>query len=103
MKVLVSGPAGHVGNNVLRELLHRGHTVRALVRDDERALVNLSVERVRGDLRDASSLERAVEGMDAVVHTAAVVSLSPSGEPLMKEVNVLMVCFGNICRSPIAE
>lgn len=88
MKVLVSGPAGHVGNNVLRELVHRGHTVRALIREDERALGTLPVERIRGDLRDIPSLEHAVAGMDAVVHTAAYLSLSASGEPLMQEVNV---------------
>ena len=54
-------------------LAERGHTVRALVRDPERAasLRRDRVELVVGDLLEPSSLAAAVRGVDAVVHCAA--------------------------------
>lgn len=50
--------------------MERGHAVRALVRPTSQ-LRDLEVERVTGDLRDASSLERAVAGCGIVFHVAA--------------------------------
>src|SRR5262249_57955338 len=49
-----------------------GQRVRALVRDPASAKLPAGVEAVQGDLGDAESLARAVEGMDVVVHLAAV-------------------------------
>ena len=73
MTVLITGATGFVGSAVLRRLLHGGWTVRALVRQggDRRNLEGLSVEVVVGDLADRASLERAVEGCDALFHVAA--------------------------------
>jgi dihydroflavonol-4-reductase len=68
--VLVTGASGFVGWHVARVLVERGHTVRALVRPGSR-VTELEVEPVTGDLRDAASLERALEGCGAVFHVAA--------------------------------
>lgn len=67
---LVTGASGFIGWHVARVLLERGHRVRALVRASSR-VAELDVERVEGDLRDASSLERAVQGCGLVFHVAA--------------------------------
>jgi dihydroflavonol-4-reductase len=67
---LVTGASGFVGWHVARLLTERGHKVRALVRPDSR-VPDLEVERVTGDLRDAESLQRAVEGCGLVFHVAA--------------------------------
>lgn len=75
MRVAITGATGHVGANVVRELLAQGWQVRALVRDDVRALDGLAVERVRGDVRDAASLRPLVEGAEWVFHLAALISL----------------------------
>ena len=71
-----------------RELLARGHRVRALVRGDGRALDGLDVERVRGDLGDPTSLEHAFAGADVVVHAAAHISLLRTDLRLVEAVNV---------------
>jgi dihydroflavonol-4-reductase len=70
---LVTGATGFIGANVLRILLEKGLRVRVLARleSDLRNLDGLDAELVRGDLRDAESLERAVRGCDEVYHVAA--------------------------------
>jgi nucleoside-diphosphate-sugar epimerase len=70
-RILVTGGGGVVGGAVVRALLDRGATVRSLARGDHRALRACGVETVRGDLADLAVVERAVDGCDAVVHTAA--------------------------------
>lgn len=80
MKVLLTGGAGFIGQHVLRELLARGHAVRVL--DSLRADVHTGgwsppagAEFQQGDVRDVSAIDRAVAGVDAVLHLAAKVGL----------------------------
>lgn len=66
--VLVTGAAGDLGRHVVRELVERGHTVRALV---HRAASSApTVESHPGDLKTGEGLESAVRGVDAIVHCA---------------------------------
>ncbi len=64
--VLVTGATGQQGGAVARELLARGHKVKAMTRkpdgDNAKALAELGAEVVQGDLDDAASLERALDG-----------------------------------------
>jgi uncharacterized protein YbjT (DUF2867 family) len=71
--VLVVGGTGMLGSQVATELLKRGKPVRALVRSgsDASRLEAAGVEIARGDMLDAWSLLRAMEGVDAVVTSAA--------------------------------
>ena len=69
--ILVTGASGFVGRHVVASLLAAGKDVRALVRDTEKA-ASLGCELVRGDMTDAASLRRAVEGVAAVIHLVAV-------------------------------
>ncbi|MBK1665425.1 NAD-dependent dehydratase [Rhodospirillum rubrum] len=73
MTVLVTGASGFVGAAVVRALLARGQSVRALVRDTSprRNLEGLPLETVIGDLTDAASLRAAARGVDALYHVAA--------------------------------
>jgi dihydroflavonol-4-reductase len=73
MDALVTGGTGFIGANVVRELLAAGATVRVLARaaGDRRALADVKVEIVEGDLLDAASVRRAVTGVQAVYHVAA--------------------------------
>lgn len=69
---LVTGANGFLGSCLVRHLLARGYTVRALVRSGSDALANLGAEVVHGDLRMMESVEQAVKGVDVVFHAAAV-------------------------------
>ena len=73
MTTLVTGAAGFLGSHVARQLVARGDDVRVLVRasSSNRAISDLSLEYVTGDLRDAGSLERAMNGVQRVFHVAA--------------------------------
>jgi len=71
---LVTGATGFTGGHLARGLAARGHTVRAFVRDAERArdLQTAGIELTVGDLRDRRALESAVQGIDVVYHVAAI-------------------------------
>ena len=69
--ILVTGASGFVGRHVVQALLSEGKDVRALVRDPKKGAA-LGCELVAGDMTDAASLRRAVEGVEAVIHLVAV-------------------------------
>src|SRR6266487_4840402 len=79
---LVTGGAGFIGSHLATQLIHRGHTVRVvdnLITGKRRNLDHLpGVEFVEGDLADISVATRAVEGMDYVLHQAAIPSVPRS-------------------------
>lgn len=68
--VLVTGASGFLGWHVARLLLEEGFPVRALVRKGS-AVPGLAVEMREGDLRDARSVQQAIQGCDYVFHVAA--------------------------------
>jgi nucleoside-diphosphate-sugar epimerase len=72
MRILVTGATGYIGSMVCETLQANGHRVAALVRSAEkRAIVEtLGYEALSGDLTDLSSLKRAAEGADGIIHTA---------------------------------
>ena len=69
--ILVTGASGFVGSHIVSALVGAGKQVRGLVRNPDKA-ASLGIELVQGDMTDAASLRRAVEGVDAVVHLVAV-------------------------------
>lgn len=73
MFVLVTGATGFIGSHVVDELLRRGETVRALVRNPARAveLRERGVAVQVGDIGHDKVLAEAVNGVDAVIHCAA--------------------------------
>jgi nucleoside-diphosphate-sugar epimerase len=92
MKVLVTGAFGNVGSGTLDALLADGHDVVALELESRRArkVAARFDERVHvawGDVTDPASVRAALDGMDAVVHLAAIVN--PEKAPaLARRVNV---------------
>ena len=81
MRVLLTGGAGFIGRHVLRELLGRGHVVRVLdslrpdVHKDGKTSSLDGAELIVGDVRDAAMIDRALVGVEAVLHLAAKVGL----------------------------
>lgn len=81
MKVLVTGASGFVGAHSAAALEGAGHELRLLVRNREKArriadAVGLeTTDLVDGDVTDAASVRRALEGCDGVLHAAGAVSV----------------------------
>src|SRR5579872_2994517 len=73
MLAFVTGATGFVGSHVAHALLEQGAELRLLVRtnSDTRNIEGLNAERVTGDLRDPSSIEKAMSGCEVVFHVAA--------------------------------
>jgi dTDP-L-rhamnose 4-epimerase len=84
--VLISGGAGFIGSHVADELLRAGYRVRALDNLVEQVhegaqrpdYLDPDVELVRGDVRDSDAVNRALEGVDSVIHLAARVGVGQS-------------------------
>jgi nucleoside-diphosphate-sugar epimerase len=73
MRVLVTGGSGYLGAAIVRALDGRGHTPVVFARRaSSAALPGVACD---GDVRDVKDVERALEGVDAVVHAAALVSV----------------------------
>jgi uncharacterized protein YbjT (DUF2867 family) len=70
LNVLVTGATGKQGGHLVRELLARGHSVRALTRNPgspaAAALAERGVTIVKGDFDDEEGLERGARGVDTV-------------------------------------
>lgn len=97
MKVLVTGGAGFIGSHLVDGLLARGHSVTVLDDLSSGTMDNLKTHTdnpafrfIQGDIRDAEAVERALAGVDAVIHEAAMMSvpLSIEDPELAQSVNV---------------
>ena len=112
--VFLTGATGFVGSHILRELLSRGYSVRALRRNghpersrqaaeskDGPGLSTLSelsetkgasepanVEWIQGDLRDVGAFATALRGCRYLIHCAALYSFAPRDRSAMRAVNV---------------
>lgn len=76
MKIAVTGASGHVGANLCRMLLERGHTVRALIHNSNIGLETLDLEFLNGDVTSEADLRKLCNGIDVVFHLAAFISIS---------------------------
>ncbi len=90
MKIFITGADGLLGSNLVREILGRGWSVKALIQPGCSAatLNDLFLEKVDGDLLDNSlSLSDAMDGCDAAIHCAAVTDLWADPN-LVRQVNL---------------
>ena len=76
MKVFLTGGTGFVGGNMLKRLLSEGHTVRALVRDPQKAgpLRQRGIELVAGDVVEGKGLEEGLRGCDVAIHLVGIIA-----------------------------
>jgi len=88
--VLVTGGAGFIGHHLVRALLERGLAVTVL--DDfsmgRRENVPPAARLVEGDVRDPTAVRAALDGVDAVLHEAAIVSIRASVEHFVRDAEV---------------
>jgi nucleoside-diphosphate-sugar epimerase len=76
-RILVTGGSGFIGSGLVKALVHAGHRVRVLddnSRGSPRRLsdVTKDIEFIAGDIRDATAVTKAVQGMDEVHHLAFI-------------------------------
>ena len=92
MHVMITGGTGFVGYHTARALMEAGHTVSLLVRSVDKMLKlygdDCELSYTRGDITDAAKVKRALQGCDAVVHAAAMVSTKAGDAELVYNTNV---------------
>jgi len=90
MKVLVTGPDGVLGSNLLRELLSKGYNVTALVEDGKKSptIDDLPITRIGGNLLNEDEIVNATKGMDIVIHCAASTNMFPGRSEIVNKVNI---------------
>jgi dihydroflavonol-4-reductase len=91
--VFITGGTGFLGAYIIKELVEKGYTVRALRRSNKipafiSANIFEKVEWVEGDVLDISALEEAMTGIDIVIHAAAKISFSEKERYIMFQTNV---------------
>src|SRR6201987_4281301 len=74
-RVLVTGGSGVVGANLVTTLLDRGYQVRSFDRVPSPLPPHPQLEVLQGDITDTSTCTAAVDGIDTVFHTAAIIDL----------------------------
>ena len=91
--ILVTGGTGFLGAYIIKNLIEKGHTVRAIRRSAALPFfippdIFQKVEWVSGDVLDMVSLDDAMKGIQTVIHSAAIVSFTRDMRSLMYQVNV---------------
>lgn len=93
INILLTGGSGFLGAYILKNLVEKGHSVRAIRRSAKLPFfigkeILDKVEWVEGDVLDVVSLDDAMRGVQAVIHSAAVVSFSKAERKKMYQVNM---------------
>lgn len=92
--VLVTGGTGFLGAYIIKELVERNYPVRALRRSSSNipfyipSKIFERVEWIEGDILDPIAIEEAMANVDAVIHSAAIISFHRADRKKMHQVNV---------------
>jgi dTDP-L-rhamnose 4-epimerase len=116
MRVLITGGAGFIGSHVADALLANGHSVRILDNLTPQvhgagcrrpAYLAEEAELLVGDVRDRAALERALRGIEAVIHLAAAVGVGQSMYDIVPYVEINELGTANLlevlARRPVAR
>lgn len=90
MEILVTGPDGVLGSNLVRELLRRNYNVSVLLEPgkDPITLQGLPITRHYGNILDPQALVQAFKNKDIVFHCAASTSVWPARSEIVNRVNI---------------
>jgi len=88
MRILVTGATGFIGGYLSRQLVSRGHNVRALVRRLSPSLSENGIELTLGDITDPESVQKAVTGTTDIFHLATQRDEWGTPDSTFQQVNV---------------
>ncbi|MDI6850538.1 MAG: NAD-dependent epimerase/dehydratase family protein, partial [bacterium] len=86
--MVVTGASGHLGVNIVRNLLEKGYKVRAIVKTDKRAVLGLPCEVIKADILSKEELLNAFKNAHAIIHSAAHISITSFEKDAIWKTNV---------------
>ena len=87
-RILVTGGAGLIGNELIKQLLDAGENVKAIYHSAPISFSHPSLEIVQCDILDVPALEEAMERITHVYHCAALVSYDPKDKEQLLKINI---------------
>jgi nucleoside-diphosphate-sugar epimerase len=103
LSILVTGGAGFLGINLCRHLLERGHRVRSMDIANFDYPERGEVDAMLADIRDPDAVERAMAGIDIVIHCAAALPLASKAEIQSTDVGGTKILLEAAARRSIAR
>jgi len=91
MFAAITGASGHLGANLVRALIDKEWRIKALIHQDTRALDDLGIELVSGNILNEESLKLAFTGVDIVFHLAGRISVVSWDWKEVRAVNIIGV------------
>lgn len=89
--IFITGATGLLGSFLAKEFIRTGHKVKAMKRESSSfQLLGEDAEKIiweEGDLSDITVLEKIIEGVDTIIHSAALVSYQPQDKDRLFEIN----------------
>lgn len=90
--ILVTGASGFLGSEIVKQLVAQGEHVRILIRKTSSiaqfSAIDKNIEFVEGDILDITSLESAFEGVEKIIHSAAVIGYDSTQYDAMYKTNI---------------
>ena len=91
--IFITGATGLLGSYICKELLDKGYKIRAIKRTtSSMTLLGDMADKIDwiiGDMDDTTTLAEALEGVEAVIHGAAIISFDKRDEKRMYKTNIL--------------
>ena len=88
MVVALTGGSGHLGSNLILQLLASGHKVNALCYREKVPIDHENLTWLTGDVRKESTFQALLSGAEVLIHSAAVISIGLSDPNIVWDVNV---------------
>jgi nucleoside-diphosphate-sugar epimerase len=101
--VLVTGGAGFLGINLCRHLLALGHSVRSMDIAPFEYPERRSVQELQADIRDPAAVDKAMAGVELVVHCAAALPRATSGEIMSTNVEGTRILLDSALRHGVSR
>lgn len=86
--IAITGGTGHLGINLISELLDQGFKVRALIRNSKIPMHHRNLKWIQGELESIPSLQNLVDDSFAIIHCASKISVGASDHDAVYKVNV---------------
>jgi dihydroflavonol-4-reductase len=88
VKIAVTGATGHLGTVLVRDLLKEGHELNVLARGNTQSIHELPLSITKANITDKNAIRELMKDADAVIHCAAMISITGGQHGIVRETNV---------------